>query len=69
MSKVSMFNIVLETKIKLERNKLLSPGNIPKLKRNFLNVTGLGEREWDIICKFPPVKDQQDFNNLLKALH
>ena len=65
---VSIFNIILETKTKFERSKFLFPNNIPKLKRNFINVTGLSENEWNIICKFPPIRDQRDFDKLLEAL-
>lgn len=69
MSKVSMFNIILETKVKIERNKVLSPDKIDKLKSNFLNDTGMDETKWDILYNSPPIKEQQDFNNLLKALY
>ena len=68
MSKVSIFNIVLETKAKIERHKVLFPGNIPKIKRNFLDVTGMDEDKWEIIYNSPPIKEQQDLNNLLNAL-
>lgn len=35
MESVSMSKIVLETKTKIERNKLFLPKNIRKLKKNF----------------------------------
>lgn len=69
MSEVSMFSIILETKVKVERNKALFPDNIPKLKRNFMNVTGMGEDKWNIIYNSPPIKEEQDLNNLLNALY
>lgn len=65
---VSQTRIILETKIKIERSKVLFPNNIPKLKKNFVNVSGMSEKEWEIIFNFPPVKDQNDFNRLLGKL-
>ncbi|MCQ4925053.1 hypothetical protein NE686_18270 [Tissierella carlieri] len=69
MSDVSTFNIILETKVKIERNKVQFPDNIIKLKNSFLNATGMGEKEWSILYNSPPIKDQQDFNNLLESLY
>lgn len=65
---VSMTQIILETKNKIERNKKLFPNNLSKLKQNFLNVSGMSEQKWDTILNFPPIKDQNDFNRLLGEL-
>lgn len=62
---ISLTHIILETKIKIERNKKLFPDNILKLKKKFLNATGLSESVWDIIYDFPPIKDQEDFDRML----
>lgn len=65
---ISLTHIVLETKIKIERNKKLFPDNILKLKKNFLNATGLSESVWNIIYDFPPIKDQEDFDRMLEKI-
>lgn len=65
---VSETQIILETKNKIERSKVLFPNNIPKLKKNFINVSGMSVNEWEIIFNFPPIRDQNDFNRLLNEL-
>ncbi|MCK9470675.1 MAG: hypothetical protein M0Q88_02850 [Bacilli bacterium] len=65
---ITTTSIVLETKMKIEKMKKLFPDNIPKLKKNFINATGMGEKEWNIIYNFPPINNNQEFNSLLKSL-
>lgn len=69
MTHVSMYILLMETKVKIERSKKLFPFNIPKLKDNFLETTGMNEKQWEVIYNAPPIKENKDLENLIDVLY
>ena len=69
MTHVSLYNIIMETKIKVERNKRYFSDNIPKVREKFLDSTGMSEEQWNVIYNYQPIKCNADFENLIDILY
>lgn len=69
MTEVSIYKAIIETKVKIERCKRFFASYIPKLKKNFLNFTGMTEKQWVVIYNHPPIKGDDDLEDLIDALY